>query len=257
MENNRWVAARGRRNALFCTLTMNAKTIQKTLRTYASKKRAETNAWFFKTGKGEYGEGDRFIGVSNPDARKVALRYRETPLATITELLNSNIHEDRFVALEILVAQFEHAVKQEDKTKQKKIATYYLKQRARINNWDLVDTSASYILGQYLFDKDRTPLYRLARSKSLWDRRIAVVATHYAIRQKDFVDTCALAVLLIDDKEDLIHKAVGWMLREVGKQDEMALVSFLEVYATSLPRTTLRYALERLSDVQKKQYMKR
>ena len=231
--------------------------IQKELRKYASKERAKTNAWFFKTGKGQYGYGDVFIGVSNPNARKVALENIDTPLSEILLLLNSKIHEDRFVALEILVFQYEKAVKQKDLSLQKKIVSFYLKNKDRINNWDLVDTSASYILGSYLFDKDREVLYRLVKSKNLWHRRIAVIATHYFIKQKDFSDTFKISILLMKDKEDLLHKAVGWMLREIGKQDEKSLTSFLDEYKLYLPRTTLRYAIERLSLTQKKNYMKK
>ena len=232
---------------------MTYKTTQKELRKYASKERAKTNAWFFKTGKGQYGEGDKFIGVSNPDARKVALKYQALPLTEIKSLLYSKIHEERFVALEMLVARYESG----DVKEKKKIVDFYLKNKKQVNNWDLVDTSASYILGDYLFDKDRSILYKLAKSKSLWDRRIAVVSTHFFIKQKDFKDIFALTQMLLKDKEDLMHKALGWMLREVGKKDEKVLTSFLDNQAKALPRTTLRYAIERLASVQKKKYMER
>ncbi len=232
---------------------MSARSIQRELRKYATKERAQTSAWFFKTGPGQYGAGDVFIGVRSPDTRKVALQFKDVSLEELMPLLYSKIHEERFVALEILVAKYEVS----DAKDQKKIVSFYLKHKARVNNWDLVDTSASYILGSYLFDKDRSILYKLAASKSLWDRRIAVVATHYFIKQKDFKDIFALTLLLLKDKEDLMHKAVGWMLREAGKQDEKVLRDFLDKYNTQLPRTTLRYAIERLSDTQKKWYMKR
>lgn len=228
-------------------------TVQKELRKYASKERAKINAWFFKTGKGQYGEGDLFIGVTSHNARKVAIKYQDLDFKEIKNLLNSKIHEDRFVALEILVAKYEKA----DNFQKKKIVTFYLKNKKQINNWDLVDTSASYILGDYLFDKDREILYKLAKSKSLWDRRIGVIATHYFIKQKDFKDILSLALILIKDEQDLMHKAVGWMLREVGKKDEKTLTNFLDIHAKSLPRTTLRYAIERLSIVQKQKYMKK
>ncbi len=232
---------------------MTYKDIQKELRRLASKERAKTNAWFFKTGKGQYGEGDKFIGVSNPDAREVALKYKDLDFKEVKSLLDSKIHEERFVALEILVAKYEKG----DVNQKKKVANFYLKNKKQINNWDLVDTSASYILGDYLFDKNRSILYKLVKSKSLWDRRIAVIATHYFIKQKDFQDIFVFAEMLIGDKEDLMHKAVGWMLREVGKKDEKALTKFLDRFATKLPRTTLRYAIERLSSVQKQNYMKK
>ncbi len=232
---------------------MNFRVIQKELGKYSSKERAKTNAWFFKTGKGQYGEGDQFIGVSNPDARKIALKYQDLDFYEVKGLLGSKIHEERFVALEILVAKYEKG----DEKKKKKVVNFYLKNKKQINNWDLVDTSASYILGDYLFDKDRSILYKLVKSKSLWDRRIAVIATHYFIKQKDFKDIFAFAEVLIGDKEDLMHKAIGWMLREVGKKDEKALVKFLDKFSKKLPRTTLRYAIERLSVVQKQNYMKK
>lgn len=231
---------------------MTAKEIQRDLRKYATKKRAKANAWFFKTGKGQYGEGDIFIGVNNPDARHVALTHIDTPLPEVAKLLKSKVHEDRFVALEILVAKYERA----DKKGQDKIAKFYLKNKSRVNNWDLVDTSASYILGNYLFEKNRKILYKLAKSKSLWDRRIAIVSTGYFISKADFRDTLKLTVFLKNDKEDLIHKAVGWMLREVGKKNAKALTKFLDKYAKVLPRTTLRYSIERLSKGQKQKYMK-
>lgn len=233
-----------------------AKRSQKELRKYATKERAKTSSWFFKTGKGQYGEGDVFIGVNNPDARRVALTYVEMSLPEVAKLLDSKVHEDRFVALEILVAKYERAIRQFAEIEQKKIANFYLKHKTRVNNWDLVDTSASYILGHYLFDKNRNVLYKLAKSKSIWDRRIAVVATGYFINKKDFSDILSLAIVLSKDKEDLMHKAVGWMLREVGKKDEKVLTKFLDKYAISLPRTTLRYCIERLSSTQKKHYMK-
>lgn len=232
---------------------MTYKTVQKELRKYASKKRAETSAWFFKTGKGQYGEGDKFIGVSNPDARKVATAHKDLDFKEVKALLDSKVHEDRFVGAEILVAKYERG----DSKEKKKVFDFYLKNRGRINNWDLVDTSASYIVGDFLLDKDRSILYKLIKSKSLWDRRIAVVGAHAFIKQKDFKDIFAFTEMLLGEKEDLMHKALGWMLREVGKKDERALTSFLDIHAKALPRTTLRYAIERLAAVQKKRYMER
>lgn len=231
--------------------------IKKDLKKYASKERAEINAWFFKTKKGQYGYGDFFLGIKNGDARSVALKYCDSSFLDIEKLLNSRFHEERFVALEILVFQYEKAVKQKNLSLQKKIVSFYLKNKSRINNWDLVDTSASYILGSYFFSRNREILFKLLKSKSLWDRRIAIIATHYFIKHNDFSDTFKMVVSLLSEKEDLIHKALGWMLREVGKQDEKSLTSFLDNYSTKLPRTTLRYALERLSGPKKKKYMKK
>jgi 3-methyladenine DNA glycosylase AlkD len=230
--------------------------LKKELRKFATKERAVVSARFFKTGKGQYGEGDIFIGVSNPDARGVAKKYRDIPLADIETLLGSKIHEERFVALEILVMQFEKAVKEGNVKEQKQIVDFYLAHTDRINNWDLVDTSAFSILGAYLYNKDKKILMKLAKSNLLWERRIAVVATLYFIRQGRFDETLALALLLRNDEHDLIHKAVGWMLREVGKMDEKVLCDFLDQYAYTLPRTSIRYALERLSARQKSSYMK-
>jgi 3-methyladenine DNA glycosylase AlkD len=231
--------------------------LKKHLRTLVTEERAQGSARFFKTGKGQYGEGDKFIGVTVPDARSVAKAYKDIPLADIETLLSSKIHEERFVALEILVMQFEKVHKDKNVKEQKKIVDFYLAHTDRINNWDLVDTSASYILGAYLYDKDKKILKKLANSKLLWERRIAVIATLYFIHQGRFDETLALALLLRTDEHDLMHKAVGWMLREVGKKDEKVLCDFLDQYAHTLPRTALRYAIERLSIGQKGGYMKR
>jgi 3-methyladenine DNA glycosylase AlkD len=231
--------------------------LKKHIRTLATEERVQGSARFFKTGKGQYGEGDTFIGVTVPDARSVAKVYKDILLPEIEVLLASKIHEERFVVLEILVMQFEKAFKEGNLKDQKRIVDFYLAHTDRINNWDLVDTSASYILGAYLYDKDKKILNKLAKSKLLWERRIAVVATHYFIRQGRFDETLALALLLRTDEHDLMHKAVGWMLREVGKRDEKMLCDFLDQYAHTLPRTTLRYAIERLSTLQKEKYMKR
>lgn len=234
---------------------MTAKEVQKALRKVATKERAKVNAWFFKTGKGQYGEGDVFIGVTVPECRRVARLFRTLPLKEIALLLKSSVHEDRLTALLILVRRYEHAAVLE----KQRIYTFYLRYRKYVNNWDLVDTSASYIVGKHLstFGTDRATLYALVKSKRLWDRRIAIIATHYFIRQGDFKDTFALSELLSKDTEDLLHKAVGWMLREVGKKDEKALRAFLSLHKKVLPRTTLRYAIERLSVAQRRFYMKK
>lgn len=225
--------------------------LKKHLRTLATEERAQGSARFFKTGKGQYGEGDKFIGVTVPDARSVAKAYKDLSLPEVETLLSSKVHEERFVALEILVIQFEKTVKEKNTKTQKTIVDFYLAHTDRINNWDLVDTSASYILGAYLYDKDKKILTKLAKSTLLWERRIAIIATHYFIRQGRFDETLALALLLRTDEHDLMHKAVGWMLREAGKKDEKALCNFLDQYAPTLPRTTLRYAIERLTIGQK------
>jgi 3-methyladenine DNA glycosylase AlkD len=205
--------------------------------------------WFFKTGKGQYGEGDKFCGITVPVQRKIASRYKHLPLVDLKKLLRSQVHEHRFTALEILVFQYESG----DPAAKRKIFAFYLDNASRINNWDLVDTSAPYIVGQHLLSGPRRILYRLAKSKDLWERRIAIVSTMAFIAQNDLKDTFAIAALLLKDKHDLIHKAVGWMLRETGKRSQPELLKFLKHNYTAMPRTTLRYAIERLPAEQRKQ----
>jgi len=207
---------------------------------------------FFKTGKGEYGEGDKFLGISVPEQRKVAKKYyKDISLVEIQKLLNSKIHEHRFTALEILVMQYEIA----DSKNKEKIVKFYLKNTKNVNNWDLVDTSAPYILGNYLLDKGRSVLYKLAKSKDLWQKRISIISTYSFIKENDFKDTLKISEILLFDKHDLIQKAVGWMLREAGKKEEKVLISFLDKYYKKMPRTMLRYSIERLDLKQKKFYM--
>jgi 3-methyladenine DNA glycosylase AlkD len=223
------------------------------LQALGSPTKAKSSAWFFKSGPGQYGEGDIFIGVTVPEQRVVAKRYRDLPLSEIEKLLSSPIHEHRLTALMILVLSFDRA----DVKKKKEIYSFYLTHAKRANNWDLVDTSAQ-IVGKFLLGKkDRSILVKLARSKNLWERRIAIVATHELIGANDFVMTLHIAEMLLKDTHDLIHKAVGWMLREVGKRDEKAEEVFLQKHYKTMPRTMLRYAIERFSPSQKAFYMKR
>ncbi len=217
----------------------------------ANPARAKSSAWFFKTAKGEYGEGDQFLGISVPVQRKIALRHRHLTHADIQKLLASKLHEHRFVALEILVAQFEAATPRE----QTAIHRFYLANTTRVNNWDLVDTSAPYIVGQYLLNRPRAVLRKLAKSSNLWERRIAIVSTFAFIRNGETVDTFAIAQLLLRDKHDLIHKAVGWALREAGKSAPNQLIEFLQTHYDSLPRTALRYAIERFTPLERKQFL--
>lgn len=217
------------------------------LQEFASPAKAKSSAWFFKTGKGQYGEGDQFIGVTVPLQRMVAKKYKDLPLKDIDQLLNSPIHEHRLTALFILVGQY--------KKLPARVYDFYLKHTTKINNWDLVDSSASYIVGEWLMDKDRTILYKLARSKNLWERRIAIIATGAFIKNKEFKDTFAIAELLLHDDHDLIHKAVGWMLREVGKRDQKAEEAFLKKYYKTMPRTMLRYAIEKFSEDKRHEYL--
>lgn len=226
--------------------------LRRALRSCADQKKAEILARFFKTAKGQYGQGDVFLGVCVPDQRKIAQRYSALSLQGIKQLLKSAIHEERLTALLILVAQFEKG----NKEARKKIVDFYLANRDRVNNWDLVDLSAPKIVGVFLCD-DRTcaPLFEMARSKNLWDRRIAIVATYALIRKGRFDVTLKLAARLLSDSHDLIHKAVGWMLREVGKKDKIALLKFLDRHAAGMPRTMLRYAVEKFTASERKKYM--
>ena len=204
---------------------------------------------FFKTAKGEYGEGDVFFGIKVPLQRKVAKKYLELPLTDLRWLLNSNIHEHRFTALVVLINQY-------NKTSDKqRIFDFYIQNRTRINNWDLVDISAPKIVGVHLLDNPRKILYQLAKSPELWDRRIAIIATHTFIKHKDFIDTLHLAKILLNDQHDLIHKAVGWMLREVGKQELTVAETFLNQHYQVMPRTMLRYAIEKFTEENRKFYL--
>ncbi len=206
---------------------------------------------FFKTGKGQYGEGDKFLGITVPKQRQIAKKYINLNLIDIKKLLNSKIHEHRFTALLILVAKYSKS----DDADKKEIFNFYLESTDRINNWDLVDTSAPYIVGDYLIDKDKKVLLKLARSTSLWERRIAIVATYAFIKNLKFSETLKISELLLSDKHDLIHKAVGWMLREVGKKDINVLKNFLETNSNKMPRTALRYAIERMDPKMRYYYM--
>lgn len=222
--------------------------LKKELAAAADPERARNSAWFFKTGKGQYGHGDRFLGLTVPTMRRIAHRYIHLPLTDVAKLLASPIHEYRSVGLEILVAQYE-------RENSKAIFDFYLKHTKFVNNWDLVDGSAPYIVGQHLLTRPRKILYRLAKSSSLWERRIAIVATLTLIRQGEIEDTFAIAKLLLADDHDLIHKAVGWMLREAGKQSTPALLRFLKENYSALPRTTLRYAIERFPAAERKRLL--
>jgi len=218
----------------------------------ADPKRARDLAWFFKTGKGEYGEGDKFIGITVPVQRAIAKKFRHLELRDIEKLLESRVHEYRSTGLMILVAQYEAG----DPGTKQRVFDFYLQHSRRINNWDLVDGSAPYIVGKDLISRSRLVLYRLAKSPDLWERRIAMVATAAFIRRGDLKDTFGIATRLLADKHDLIHKATGWMLREAGKQSRAELIRFLKRNYSRLPRTALRYAIERLPEAQRKKALK-
>ena len=206
---------------------------------------------FFKTGPGEYGEGDRFRGIRVPVLRKLAATYQMLPLEQTEELLHRAHHEDRLLALLILVRQFAKA----DPAGQTAVYDLYLGNTRFINNWDLVDVSAEHIVGAHLYRQSRKPLDRLAHSRSLWERRIAMLATFHFIRRGEFADTLRIAELLLTDREDLIHKAVGWLLREVGKRDQAIEESFLRAHYRQMPRTMLRYAIERFPEELRQEYL--
>jgi 3-methyladenine DNA glycosylase AlkD len=221
----------------------------------SNPKRKKTNEWFFKTGKGQYGEGDKFIGISMPDVRIIAKDNLDLSIKEVEKLLQSAIHEHRMIALVIWTYQYEKA----DEQLKKKIYKTYLKNTKKINNWDLVDVTTPNIMGKWLLDKksERKLLYKLAKSKSLWEKRIAILATYPFIRNKDFRDTLKLAKLYLNESHDLMHKATGWMLREIGKKQEKALTKFLDKHYKIMPRTMLRYSIERLSIKQRWHYMKK
>jgi 3-methyladenine DNA glycosylase AlkD len=219
----------------------------------ACKEKAQHHLRFFKTAPGEYGEGDKFIGVNVPDQRKIAKKhYREITLNELEEFLRSEIHEYRSTALFMLCYKFEKA----DESERTSIVNLYLDNIAFVNNWDLVDASAPPLLGGYLFDKERDLLYHLARSNNLWKQRIAIIATLYFIRRGEFHDTLKISEILLHHHHDLIHKAVGWMLREVGKRDREAEMAFLLKHYAEMPRTMLRYAIEKFDEDLRRQFLK-
>ena len=222
--------------------------LKKELKSKSSLKRAKILQRFFKTGPGEYGEGDVFLGVQVGGSREVAKKYRTLLLKDVQKLLHSKIHEERTVALFILVYKY-------DKEK-KKIFNFYLNNTKYINNWDLVDMSAHKIVGEYLADKSKKILSKLAKSKNLWERRIAIMSTFHFIKNNKFEQTLKISKMLLRDEHDLIHKAVGWMLREIGKRDVGAEEKFLKRYYQKMPRTMLRYAIERFPEKKRQAYLK-
>lgn len=225
--------------------------LKKELSRAANPAKAKTLRRFFKTGRGEYGEGDQFLGITVPELREIAKKYYEFSLSELEQLLYSKLHEVRLIALLILVEQFKRSAL----GKQKKIYTFYLKNARRVNNWDLVDVSAHRIVGAHLFVQDKKMLSALARSQNLWERRIAIVSTLFNIQQKEFATTLEIAELLLQDEHNLIHKAVGWMLREVGKRSLVAEEAFLKRYYKKMPRTMLRYAIERFPEKKRRRYL--
>jgi len=225
--------------------------IRKELRRLANKEIAEHSQGFFKTGKGQYGEGDRFLGIRVPVLRQTAKKYRGISVEDTCRLLKSEFHEERLLALILLVNIFSKA----DDEGRKAIYSLYLANTKFVNNWDLVDCSAEHIVGAYLSQRDRRPIYELALSDELWERRIAIMSTFHFIKHNEFDDTLRIAEILLGDGEDLIHKAVGWMLRETGKRDIELEKKFLKKHYKQIPRTMLRYAIEKFPMPERKRYL--
>ncbi len=227
--------------------------LQKELRKYASKERKEKNEYFFKTGEGEYSNFDTFIGVSMPDIRKVAKQFHDISYNELQDIISSDVHEDRLCALVLLAERSKQTGNDERKT----ITTFYLKNTKYINNWDLVDVSAHYVLGNYILDNpdQRKILDKLVVSKNTWERRIAMVSTWIMIRKQGIDEALYLAEKLLDDDHDLMHKAVGWMLRESWKKQPERVEDFLKRQYDRLPRTTLRYAIERMKESKRKRFL--
>ncbi|MBT8356526.1 MAG: DNA alkylation repair protein [Desulfobacterales bacterium] len=226
--------------------------IQKRLKHLANKEKAKIHQRFFKTGPGEYGEGDVFIGVTVPELRKLAKKFKTTRSVEIKKLLCSPIHEERLLSLFLLIHRYSNG----DESEKKRIYELYLRNTKFINNWDLVDSSAGHIVGAFVFDKSKKPLYDLAKSENLWERRISIISTFYFIKHNQFSETLKIAKILLSDTEDLIHKAVGWMLREVGKRDISIEENFLKPHYKNMPRTMLRYAIEKFPQSKRQRYLK-
>jgi len=222
------------------------------LQEQANPEKAKILQGFFKTGKGQYGEGDIFLGITVPKQRAIAKQFTTLPLNNIQGLLNSKIHEKRLIALLILIEQYKKA----NENLKQQIFNFYLKNTHNINNWDLVDLSAPNIIGDYLLDKPRDILTTLSQSNNLWEKRIAIVSTFTFLRNNQFQDTINISKTLLHDTHDLIHKATGWMLRELGKRDITQLENFLKQHYKSMPRTMLRYSIEKFPEDKRKMYLK-
>ncbi len=231
---------------------MGIKQIRAAIREHADEVQAKNLQWFFKTGPGEYGEGDRFLGLKVPVIRKIANAHTDLTFAELQKLLDSKYHEERLAALLILVKIFPMSGDAE----KEKIFNFYLNNTANINNWDLVDLSAPKITGEYLLTGNKDILFELAASDNLWERRIAVLTTFRFIKENQYNTSLDICLKLLNDPHDLIHKAVGWMLREIGKRDQAAEENFLKDYYKSMPRTMLRYAIEKFPEKKRQAYLK-
>jgi len=230
---------------------MNLREFRRRIKKESNKQQAKSLQWFFKTGAGEYGEGDVFAGIKMPLQRKIAKEFKDLNYRDIRELVGSKIHEERMIGLLILQGKYEKG----DENEKEKIYKFYIRNRKGINNWDLVDISAPKIMGEHLLNRDKKLLYKFAHSKKLWERRIAILSTFTFIRAGKFETTFKISDILLDDDHDLIHKAVGWMLRETGKKDLKAEEKFLKPRYKKMPRTMLRYAIEKFPEVKRKKYL--
>jgi 3-methyladenine DNA glycosylase AlkD len=226
--------------------------LKQDLQNLANPEKAVLLQGFFKTGPGQYGEGDVFLGVVVPEQRKIAKKYVNISFADLSKVISSRYHEERLTSFIILAYKFEKANKDE----QKELFDFYIKYKEYANNWDLIDVTTPKVVGRYLLDKDRDILFHLAKSKSIWDKRIAVLATFWFIKHDDFADSLKIAEILLNDKHDLIHKAVGWMLREIGKRNLDLEENFLKKYYKKMPRTMLRYAIERFEESKRLSYLR-
>lgn len=231
--------------------------LKRELKAEANPEKAKILQRFFKTGPGEYGAGDVFLGVTAPKIREIAKKYHTLELAEAVKLLHSKIHEERAAALRLMVDKFQLPEPRRKEETKEKIYKTYLKNARYVNNWDLVDMSADKIAGDYLFNRPKGILYKLASSKNLWERRIAVMATFNFIKKNEFEETFKIVEILLNDSHDLIHKAVGWMLREIGKRNLKTEEDFLSKHCRKIPRTALRYAIEKFPENIKKQYLLR
>jgi 3-methyladenine DNA glycosylase AlkD len=231
---------------------MTVQELKKRLQKLGDTERAAISQRFFKTGPGEYGEGDKFIGIRVPVLRALAKEYADLSVAQILILLRSHIHEERLLALLLLVDSFSKG----DDAARTSIFELYLKHTEFINNWDLVDSSAEHIVGAYLIDKSKAVLYRLAKSVNLWERRIAIMSTFHFIKRHEFSETLKISIMLLFDRQDLIHKATGWMLREIGKRHLQTEERFLKIHYKKMPRTMLRYAIEKFPEQKRQRYLK-
>ena len=231
---------------------MTLEVIRKQIKELSDPKRAEVSQRFFKTGPGEYGEGDRFIGIRVPILRKLARAHMDISIEESQKLLKSAVHEERLLALFILIGLYNNG----RENVRKRIYQLYLKNTTYINNWDLVDSSAEHIVGDFLFARSKTVLYSLAKSKDLWERRIAIISTFCFIKRNMYDDALKISEMFLEDRADLIHKAVGWMLREIGKRNLETEENFLQLHYQRMPRTMLRYAIEKFPEPKRQQYLK-